>query len=188
MVPIEWIIVGGTAMALYHVYTDGKHYKQFMAYKKYWTILGYGLVGLVMYILIKRHPTHAQGMVLHAADVIQYMPIHQKFRRVLSPILNLTGPTYMDTPATKSLPPAEPPSVLAKGGGTRVCKRSVSETKKKYVASLQGWTCGQCRKQLNAWFEVDHKKRLDQGGTNEVSNLVALCRECHGGKTAMENM
>ena len=67
-------------------------------------------------------------------------------------------------------------------------KRSVSETKKKYVASQQGWKCGDCKTQLNAWFEVDHIKRLEHGGTNEISNLVALCRDCHGKKTAMENM
>jgi 5-methylcytosine-specific restriction endonuclease McrA len=70
----------------------------------------------------------------------------------------------------------------------RATKRSVSETKKKYVASNQNWKCGSCAKQLNAWFEVDHRIRLDQGGSNDVTNLVALCRECHGGKTAMENM
>jgi 5-methylcytosine-specific restriction endonuclease McrA len=76
--------------------------------------------------------------------------------------------------------------ILQSGG--KSTKRSVSETKKKYVASNQGWKCGDCNQQLNAWFEVDHIKRLEYGGTNEVSNLVALCRDCHGKKTAMENM
>ena len=37
-------------------------------------------------------------------------------------------------------------------------------------------------------FEIDHKIRLEHGGGNDVTNLVALCRECHGQKTAMENM
>jgi 5-methylcytosine-specific restriction endonuclease McrA len=35
---------------------------------------------------------------------------------------------------------------------------------------------------------VDHIKSLEHGGTNDVANLVALCRDCHGRKTAMENM
>ena len=60
--------------------------------------------------------------------------------------------------------------------------------KKKYVAAEQGWLCGACKKQLPAWFEVDHKIRLDSGGTNHVNNLVALCRDCHGKKTAFENL
>ena len=65
---------------------------------------------------------------------------------------------------------------------------SVSETKKKYVASIQDWKCKDCKTQLTAWFEVDHIKRLEYGGGNNVENLVALCRDCHGRKTAMENM
>ena len=53
---------------------------------------------------------------------------------------------------------------------------------------MQGWTCAQCKSQLDAWFEVDHKVRLDQGGSNHVSNLEALCRNCHGKKTGMESL
>jgi 5-methylcytosine-specific restriction endonuclease McrA len=67
-------------------------------------------------------------------------------------------------------------------------KRSVSETKKKFVASRQNWSCDDCKSQLSAWFEVDHVVRLEHGGSNHVDNLVALCRECHGKKTAMENL
>jgi len=72
--------------------------------------------------------------------------------------------------------------------GKKSTKRSVSETKKKFVASRQNWKCGDCSNQLSAWFEVDHKIRLEHGGSNHIDNLVALCRECHGCKTAMENL
>ena len=72
--------------------------------------------------------------------------------------------------------------------GKKATKRSVSETKKKWVASNQNWKCGNCNKQLNAWFEVDHKISLEHQGTNHVNNLVALCRECHGEKTARERI
>ena len=72
--------------------------------------------------------------------------------------------------------------------GKKGTKRSVSETKKKFVASRQSWKCGDCGDQLNAWFEVDHKIRLEYGGSNHVDNLVALCRECHGKKTTIENL
>ena len=71
------------------------------------------------------------------------------------------------------------------GGGS---KRCVSETKKKYVASQQNWKCAKCSCQLDATFEVDHKIDLQFGGSNHVSNLEALCRNCHGKKTAMENL
>ena len=69
--------------------------------------------------------------------------------------------------------------------GKNSSKRSVSETKKKYVAAQQGWKCGDCQRQLPAWFEVDHVIALEHGGSNHVDNLVALCRDCHGKKTAM---
>jgi len=76
----------------------------------------------------------------------------------------------------------------APNGAPVKTKRSVSETKKKFVAARQGWKCGDCQEQLNAWFEVDHKIRLEYGGSNHVDNLVALCRDCHGKKTTIENL
>jgi len=45
-----------------------------------------------------------------------------------------------------------------------------------------------CQKQLPAWFEVDHVMKLEYGGSNDITNLVALCRDCHGKKTAYENL
>jgi 5-methylcytosine-specific restriction endonuclease McrA len=72
--------------------------------------------------------------------------------------------------------------------GKHGTKRSVSETKKKYVASNQDWKCGNCQSQLDHTFEIDHKVRLEYGGGNDVQNLIALCRNCHGKKTASENM
>ena len=85
------------------------------------------------------------------------------------------GGTPGGTPAERRL--------LNSGKGSS--KRSVSETKKKYVAANQGWKCGDCQRQLPAWFEVDHVIALEHGGSNHVDNLVALCRDCHGKKTAM---
>jgi|688.fasta_scaffold286043_2 hypothetical protein len=73
------------------------------------------------------------------------------------------------------------------GPGIKATKRSVSESKKKFVAAQQSWKCGDCKRQLPSWFEVDHKIRLENGGSNAVDNLVALCRDCHGKKTAFEN-
>ena len=56
------------------------------------------------------------------------------------------------------------------------------------MASQQNWKCGNCEIQLPAWFEVDHKIRLEHGGSNHINNLVAYCRDCHGKKTALESM
>ena len=65
--------------------------------------------------------------------------------------------------------------------------RSVSGYRKRYVAASQSWKCaGRCGQLLPASFEVDHIVRLDRGGDNSVTNLVALCRNCHGHKTFVE--
>ena len=48
--------------------------------------------------------------------------------------------------------------------------------------------CGHCKHQLDATFEVDHIVELQNGGSNEVTNLVALCRNCHGKKTMMTKL
>jgi hypothetical protein len=100
------------------------------------------------------------------------------------------------TPGVRTAPNMAQPSLGGGAGssaserrilnsGKNSSKRSVSETKKKYVAAQQGWKCGDCQRQLPAWFEVDHVIALEHGGSNHVDNLVALCRDCHGKKTAM---
>ena len=106
------------------------------------------------------------------------MPLDRESKDLLTPFLSShSSPNH----PTRSI------QVMQKSGN-KSTKRSVSETKKKYVASLQNWKCNKCHKQLSAWYEVDHKQRLEYGGTNELDNLEALCRECHGEKTAMENL
>ena len=67
-------------------------------------------------------------------------------------------------------------------------KRNVSESKKKFIASNQKWKCAHCQNLLDNTYEVDHIIALYKGGTNELNNLEALCRNCHGKKTFMEKM
>lgn len=67
-------------------------------------------------------------------------------------------------------------------------KRNVSESKKKYIASQQRWQCGHCNNLLDNTYEVDHIIPLYKGGTNELHNLTALCRNCHGVKTFKDKM
>lgn len=73
------------------------------------------------------------------------------------------------------------------GGGTRE-KRNVTGLMKKKVAADQQWKCGHCKATLDATFEVDHIKALFNGGSNDISNLVALCPNCHRKKTVAERL
>ena len=40
---------------------------------------------------------------------------------------------------------------------------------------------------LSAATEVDHRIRVQDGGTDDEDNLQSLCHECHAVKTAEEN-
>ncbi len=65
-------------------------------------------------------------------------------------------------------------------------KRSVSELSKKIVASRQKWRCKKCKELLDFTYEIDHIVPLYKGGGNELNNLRALCRNCHGRITLLD--
>jgi 5-methylcytosine-specific restriction endonuclease McrA len=183
---IELIILGVTAFLLYNTYHDGKYSKFFSGWKKYIQMATIGLVGISLYIMMKRNPLHSKNLLLCANNAIKYMPIDKSSIDMITPIFDFTS---RNNGFLESNDQSEQ-RILTSGQtyGQKGTKRSVSETKKKYVASNQDWKCGDCGSRLNAWFEVDHKIRLEHGGGNDVNNLIALCRDCHGKKTAMENM
>jgi len=179
---IEFIFIILTSVIVGNIYTDGKYYKMVIAAKKYYQMAGVVLGAYMLYWVIKRDPRRARELVKTTNECLKTMPVAKKS---VSPFLDF-GVSQMEGGDSVRNEVVQADRIMKSGkSGT---KRSVSETKKKYVASNQGWACGDCTKPLNAWFEVDHKVRLDQGGSNHVDNLVALCRECHGKKTAMENM
>ena len=101
------------------------------------------------------------------------MPIDKNTSSMLSPILDFTSKqTYggsSNHPIVR-VPNAQTRSqnIMMKSG-KKGTKRSVSETKKKFVASRQNWKCNGCNDQLNAWFEVDHVVRLNM---EEVIMLI----------------
>ena len=66
--------------------------------------------------------------------------------------------------------------------------RKVSDQLKKIVASQQHWNCKKCKNILDATYEVDHIIALEDGGNNDIHNLQALCRNCHGKKTMEDNI
>jgi hypothetical protein len=182
---LELLAIGLTTFFLYNAYHDGKYTKMIFSYKKYFQMGFVALLGLSLYLLIKRDPQRCKKLLLHANNVVKYMPIDKTAMSMLNPVVDFTHFSdehgFMGEMSDAVGGSPSPPS-------NRATKRSVSETKKKFVASSQNWKCGACSKQLNHTFEIDHKIRLEYGGTNDVDNLIALCRNCHGEKTARENM
>ena len=203
---IELIIFIITGLLIANTYYDGKLIKILNTVKtsKYLKMATFAFGGLSLYLFFKKNPENSREFLGRANDMRKTLPMTRDSMGLITPFLNLTNTksftdtnqdVYMDGGALGDSSGngngngSGNPSVnrmIMSGRGTT--KRSVSETKKKFVAANQNWLCGDCKRQLPAWFEVDHVIALHNGGSNEVSNLVALCRDCHGKKTAMDRL
>ena len=202
---LELFVFGITAFLVFNTYYDGKYLKVFHSWQKEIKMSTFAFVGLSLYIFLKKNPGQTQSMLSHANDIIRYMPISRSSADMLSPFLDFANKKSLfqegdnfnlaQQPQQHQQPQHQQPqnareaqmaARLMASGRNNATKRSVSETKKKFVAAQQSWKCGHCDRQLPAWYEVDHVVRLEHGGSNNVDNLVALCRDCHGKKTAME--
>jgi hypothetical protein len=188
-------VFGITAFLVFNTYYDGKYLKVFHSWQKEIKMSTFAFVGLSLYIFLKKNPGQSHTMLSHANDIIRYMPISRSSADMLSPFLDFANKKSMfqeegagEAPnlAQNGRKEAQMGARIMSSGRNNATKRSVSETKKKFVAAQQSWKCGHCDRQLPAWYEVDHIVRLEHGGSNNVDNLVALCRDCHGKKTAME--
>jgi len=193
-VEILIFIIAGLVIA--NIYTDGKILRKMLSWKKYYQMIGVAFGALMLYILIKKNPMRAQQVISSTNDYIKYLPIDKNTSDMISPILDFTSKQdFSERNNNYNYPVIPMPNNnhtvsenRMQQSGKKATKRSVSETKKKYVASNQDWKCGDCGCKLPAWFEVDHKVRLEYGGSNHIDNLVALCRDCHGKKTSIENL
>lgn len=206
---IEIILLLITGGVMANIYTDGKLLRSAFAYKKYYQMAGVAFGAIVLYLLFKKNPQNVHGMVHTANEYMKYLPVDKNTSSMLSPILDFTSKfsgmsesaailSMNNRMGNSGIQNYAENRIMQSGGVDNALatnanvinktKRSVSETKKKYVAAQQGWCCGNCKRQLPAWFEVDHKIRLEHGGSNHIDNLVALCRDCHGEKTAIENL
>jgi hypothetical protein len=172
----ELVLIAAVVFFVVDTHQDNKYTNAIKGYKKHFKMTGIIFIGVCVYIFLKRNPGESRGMMSHLNTMIKYMPISSSAKGMVTPFLGSRPDERVLT------------SGLAVGAAGQATGRSVSGTKKKYVAAAQNWKCGTCQKQLDAWYEVDHKERLADGGSNHISNLVALCRNCHGQKTTLENL
>lgn len=78
----------------------------------------------------------------------------------------------------------EPPQPHQKSRNKRKC---ISKVVRQRVVETQENACGECKQTLTLYYEMDHIIALQFGGTDEETNLMALCRECHAKKSITEN-
>lgn len=189
----ELLLLLITGSLVYNAYYDGYLVNTFKVNKKYIEILGYLFIALTIYLFIKKRPNDSRSMMVYANNIIKYMPIDKGAKSMLNPLFDFTKDYYSHENDANTIQPNTPQMkrMLQSGGrkhSTETQKRSVSQAKKKLIASQQSWRCGHCNQQLDHTYEVDHIMDLQYGGSNEVSNLVALCRNCHGKKTMASKM
>jgi len=190
---INFLIFVITAFLVANTYYDGKFTEYVLKGKKYYRMATFAFVGLSIYLFVNKNPDETKNLVKHATDLIKYMPVDNNTKDMLTPLFDFTTArdkvnqlgqqsniSYTISPKMRNhhnMINREPTT-----------KRSVSETKKKYVAAQQGWKCNTCSQQLTHTFQVDHKIDLQFGGSNDVTNLAALCNNCHANKTSMNNL
>ena len=172
------------AFIIYNIYTEGR-------------LLKNALLAFFVYWLFTKNPQHAKGIIYSSNEYLKYLPVDKNTKNFLGPILDFTkkqdyNPSAYSMNDGLNYPVINMNSNRVKinqrqqnGGST---KRSVSESRKKMIAASQGWKCSHCKSQLDYNYQIDHIIRLEYGGSNEPSNLTALCPNCHTKKTIQENL
>ena len=189
----ELIIFGITGLLVYNTYVDNKLTKSLKSFEKYMKMATIAFLGFSLYLFLKKNPHESKNLVSHANQALKFMPIDRNTSRFISPLLKMglsddsVKQTGNDTSSIQNLPSVRQNTYknVESNSKKQVHKRSVSQVKKKFVAAQQKWKCNDCQQLLEATYEVDHVIELQDGGSNDISNLVALCRNCHGKKTMM---
>jgi len=181
------IVIGAFIYDAY--YCGGKYLRWIQSLRRYYKTAMYVAGAIFLYVIIKSGDRRAHDVMFHGFNFLRTLPLERSYVNGLSPVFDMTGDTdngfmsEVNDSGVSRINPLFPAHVPR-----RSTKRSVSEAKKRYVAASQNWQCANCQQILNHTFEVDHITRLEFGGSNDVSNLSALCRNCHGIKTARENI
>jgi len=188
---LELIVFGLTGFLVYNTYHDGMYTKMLKNYTKYYKMATIAFVGFSLYLLMKKgDPKNSKDFIRCAGNLVKYMPIDKSVSAPFFDIMSHETGAGQGTGGMVGGGAVMKPQMkrMLNSGSNANNKRSVSETKKKYVASQQAWKCKHCGDMLDATFEVDHVIDLQFGGSNNVDNLVALCRNCHGKKTMQNHL
>ena len=163
---IELVIFIITGLLIANTYYDGKLIKILNTIKssKYLKMATFAFGGLSLYLFFKKNPENSREFLSQANDMIKTLPMTRDSMGLISPFLNLTNTnSFTDTNQDVYMNGGALGDSNGNGNGNSsvnrmmmsgkgTTKRSVSETKKKFVAANQNWLCGDCKRQLPAWF------------------------------------
>jgi hypothetical protein len=140
---IEILLFIIASLIIANIYTDGKHLKTLMNYKKYYQMGGVAIGAFFLYWLIKKNPASTKELILSSNEYIKYLPVDKNVTSFIEPLIDFTAKQTMQDVYTTDNYPSNPPIISMGGGGgnkmgggggikeTNKFKRSVSESKKK---------------------------------------------------------
>jgi 5-methylcytosine-specific restriction endonuclease McrA len=67
-------------------------------------------------------------------------------------------------------------------------RKALTPYQRASVAAAQEWRCMSCGILFKALWHVDHVVPLADGGEDALTNMQALCADCHMAKTSEENI
>lgn len=133
-------------------------------------LIGIGIIAIVSPMLLKNNSFLNYFRDFLPSEITNKLDIIDNLKEKKIPL-----PSIIKNPANKIL------------GPTRY-RRKVPDQLKKVVAANQQWKCKHCNNVLDAKYEVDHIIALEDNGGNDIYNLQALCRNCHGQKTLSDDI
>jgi len=87
---IEVVIFLITGFLIYNAYHDGKYTKMLVTHKKYYQMAGFALLGLGLYVMLKRDPKKCKSMLMNANNFVKYMPFDKSTSSMLNPVLDIS--------------------------------------------------------------------------------------------------
>lgn len=174
------LVVAICGILMGDVLTGGALQRRVLSWKRYGQAAMIALVGLGLLLLVNKPGADKMSMVHTATGIVSALPSSATTQLISSGLRYMHNSPALHASSSLSMKPlvSQP---------TRV-KRSVSEARKRAVAAQQDWRCASCAEMLEATYEVDHVTELQDGGTNDIENLTALCRNCHGQKTLNQRL
>ena len=156
---LELLIFLITGFFVANTYYDGKLIKVMKGCKKYYQMIFFVFAGICIYIFIKKNPENSRDLFSHANNFVKYMPIDRDTSTMITPFLDMTSRSFNNDYNTQNnmsgntfgngmgdgMHGYTPQQKRMMNSGGKSTKRCVSETKKKYVAAQQGWTCDHCK-------------------------------------------
>jgi hypothetical protein len=91
MVKAEYIVFLVAAFLIVNTYYDGKLTKLFQTNQKWMKMAMFAFVGLSLFLFLRRNPDNSRQLMVHANDIIKYMPISKGTADMITPFFDMTG-------------------------------------------------------------------------------------------------